>query len=87
MVGGIYRQRMFDYVAAHPEGVDRAQVMAAVYYDDADGGPLHYNVIAVMAVHINRALEPYGYAIRGSGGPHSRYRLVDVVPGPAVVMA
>lgn len=76
-VGGARRQRMVDFLATRPDGATVWEVLGAVYADDPDGGPEDSNVISVMAAQINRKLAPLGYRVRGSGGPGSRYFLIN----------
>ena len=75
-LGGPVRQRTYDYIVAHPEGVTRYQVMEHVYRDDPNGGPLHTNIVAVVVSKINRQLAERNLPlrIRSSGGPGSRYK-------------
>jgi len=77
-VGGILRQRLYDYVARNPQGVTRQQIIDYVYHDDANGGPDNPNIIPVVVKHVNNRLEAGGHAIRirGWGGPGSTYKLV-----------
>ena len=70
------KQRIYEYIAAHPEGVSRRQVVEAVYADDPDGGPEYMNVIAVHVKQMNPKLATLGVRLVASGGPHSVYRLV-----------
>lgn len=78
-VGGIKRQRLFDYVARHPEGVTRDQIMTAVYKGDATGGPEDPKIVGVVVRQINQRLRKMGHShrIRGAGGPGSTYRLLE----------
>jgi hypothetical protein len=77
-VGGKRRQAMFDYIAAHPEGVTVWQILAYVYADDPNGGPESHNIVSVVAKQINRIVNPLGVRIKGSGGPGSRYTLQEI---------
>lgn len=56
IVGGRIRQRVFDFVKAHPEGVSREEIMWHVYADEPTGGPESFNTVSVTVMHINRIL-------------------------------
>ena len=75
-VGGPVRQRVFDYIAKHPEGVTRPQVLTHVYADDPNGGPNNENVVSVHVRNINKRLQ--GMRIKAAGGPGSTYKLVKL---------
>lgn len=69
-------QRIYDYIAAHPEGVTRAEIIDHVYCDDIDGGP---ECRSVISVHLNRmrpTLKAYGLNISTAWGPGAKYRLM-----------
>lgn len=72
------RQRIFDFISAHPEGVTRKQVIDHTYADDSEGGPEWACGISVMIRIINRKLVPHGLKVRSRGGPGSIYRLVQI---------
>lgn len=76
-VGGPVRQRVFDYIAKHPEGVTTQQVLDHVYVDDPNGGPDSGNVVSVHVTNINRRLS--GMKIKARGGPASIYQLVKTL--------
>lgn len=73
---GAVRPRLYEYIAAHREGVTNRQVMDHLYADDPNGGPVSSNIVCVMVHHINRELASHGVAIRSRGGPGAKYRLV-----------
>lgn len=78
IVGGVIRQRVYDFIKDHPEGVTRDEIMQHVYADDRNGGPESFKTIAVMVVHINRILKEQGVMmyITGRMGAHNdKYRL------------
>jgi hypothetical protein len=74
------RQRLFNFISERPNGASVQEIMDAVYWDDPKGGPTRHGVVAVMVRTINEKLDRIGYPfmIRGTGGPGSRYSLVDV---------
>ena len=75
-VGGSVRQRLVDIVASRPDGVTRGELMDCLYATDPNGGPDYPNTISVIIHFANIKLKTYGYRIKGSGGPGSRYFLV-----------
>lgn len=77
-IRGAKRQQMYDFIAAHPEGVTRPQIMDHLYRDDPNGGPEFAQIVPVMANKINKQLKEMGLRIqiRGSGGPGSVYRII-----------
>ena len=55
------------------------QLMAMVYADDPDGGPLNDNVLSVHLHHIRRELAATGYTITmNMGMPRIGYRLAKL---------
>lgn len=72
------KQRIYDYVAANPQGVSTDEIARKVYADDPNGGPDDANVC--IRTHIwrinNFTLIPLGLAIRGRSGPESKYSLI-----------
>lgn len=76
-VGGPKRQKIYDYIAKHPEGVTREQVMTAVYADDPDGGPEHFATISGHVLNINKFFRAkhLPYKINGRRGPGSIFLL------------
>lgn len=74
---GAVKQRIYDYIASR-HGVNRMQIMDAVYADDANGGPENLNVISVHICFINKQLRAMkaGVKIWCRGGPGSIYRIV-----------
>jgi hypothetical protein len=78
-VGGFIRQRIVNFIAERPEGVERAELMDHVYAGTREGGPpTASNVISVLIHEANRRLAPQGYRIASSGGHGSRYYLEDL---------
>ncbi len=71
-----FRQRIYDFIVKHPEGVPIMDVMNHVYADHPSGGPESPKVIQVMVCHINAELERRGIEGRlaASGGRGSVYR-------------
>jgi hypothetical protein len=76
------RQRIYDYVAAHPNGVPVGEIANHVYADDRNGGPDYSEVtIRTQIWHINhKCLRPMGLEIRGKSGPQGLYRLQVYMP-------
>jgi hypothetical protein len=77
---GPNKQRIYDYVAAHPEGVGRQRLAEYVYEDVVDGGPENaYGSISVLICLMNRTvLREHGLRIKGRGGPGSTYTLQQI---------
>jgi hypothetical protein len=73
--GGKYRQRLYDFVVKHPEGVTSIQIMDHLYADTPDGGSDSPKIVATMVFRINEILAHHSLRITGSGGPGSVYRL------------
>ena len=74
------QQEIYDFIAVHPEGVTREQVIAAVYGDRADGGPGSRSIISAHLHRMRPVLRAVGLEIispwglgRGAG-----YRLAPV---------
>ena len=77
-VGGSIRQRLFDFVRAHPRGVTRRQIEHELYSDRIDGGPLNTaRIIWVVVCQLNRILEPYELKVKCETGHGARYRLIE----------
>lgn len=74
--GGPVSQAIYDYIAQHPEGVTREQVISHVYRDREDGGPEWANGISVMIHKLNLKLARKNIRIKSRGGPGAVYRLV-----------
>jgi hypothetical protein len=74
---GAMQYRLFHALRRAPDGLRCAELIDILYAQDRNGGPLH-NIIAVMARQINRKIEPMGLRIKGTGGPGSVYRLLQV---------
>jgi hypothetical protein len=70
------RQRVYDFIARHPEGVSAQQVLDNVYADDVNGGPDSGNkVVHVFVWYINKVLKSKGLKISTSFGPSAVYTL------------
>lgn len=72
------QQRLLNIVRRAPEGLTCREIMDMLYANVSE--PRTHNVVSVMVKHINRKIEPMGLQIRGSGGPGSIYRLLQVSP-------
>jgi DNA-binding response OmpR family regulator len=74
------KQRIYEFIARHPEGVTRDQILGSVWADDIDGGPEFGNIVSVHVEKMRPVLKRHGLTItaarsgRGGGG---RYRLVE----------
>jgi hypothetical protein len=76
--GAPVKQRIYDYVAAHPEGVARTQLFDHIYADNVNGGPLHLGTISVHINRMNPVLARHGLIIRGSLGPGATFKLLPI---------
>ena len=76
------RQRIYDYVAARPQGSPVNQIADYVYADDPDGGPENAAVcIRTQIYFINsKCLRALGLEIRGKSGPQGLYKLIAYEP-------
>lgn len=73
---GPVKQRIYEFVAKHPEGVSRYQIMEAVYADDPDGGPESHSTVGVHIMQMNRqVLYRLGLMIRSPSGRGAEYKL------------
>ena len=74
------KQRIYDYIAAHSEGISRDRIFNAVYGSDPNGGPDTLGVISVHVRNINKYLEENGapLRIRSTRGLGALYKLVAV---------
>ena len=78
---GPVQQRIFDYVADHPDGVPMRNIMDAVYFDDPNGGPLGH--IRSRIWFLNKKLREFGYNYqvkskrRGAG---ALYYIAEIKP-------
>ena len=76
---GPVRQRIVDLIADRPDGITRAEIIAATYADDIDGGPENANVVAVLIKLANKELAAQGFRIEPTWrGPGARYRLIAI---------
>jgi DNA-binding response OmpR family regulator len=73
------QQKIYDYIACHPEGVTREQVIEAVYGDREDGGPESYSIISAHLNKMRPALHAAGLDITSAWelGRGIGYRLVE----------
>jgi hypothetical protein len=73
-------QRIYDFVAKHPEGVDTARIVDHVYADRLDGGPeWSNNTVHTLICKLNhKYLAAHGLRIKGRGGPGSTYTLQQI---------
>lgn len=75
------KQRIYDFIAKHPEGVTRDQILGSVWADDINGGPEFGNIVSVHVEKMRPVLKQHGLTItaalcgRGGGG---LYRLVGL---------
>ena len=72
------KRLIYDYIAKHPEGVTRGQIMDTVYANSPDGGPEWANVISVHVKKMNAELAKRGLRIKSTMGPQSIYRLQEL---------
>jgi DNA-binding response OmpR family regulator len=72
------KRRIYEFVAAHPEGVTRQQIIDSVYADDIDGGPEFANVVSVHVKAMRPILEREGLTITCARGPGATYRLREL---------
>lgn len=74
---GTKANRIYEFIAKHPEGVSRAEVADYVYADHHDGGPEHSLTCISTAINqMNRSLAKSGLQIKSSRGHGARYRLI-----------
>lgn len=71
-------QRLYDYVASHPQGVWREQIADHIYAEDPNGGPDSPGAIKALIWRMNCRLRSEKLAIRGSMGRGSAYTLVQL---------
>ena len=74
------KKRIYEYLAAHPEGVTRQQILDRVWADDPDGGPEFANVVSVHVKHMRPILEREGLTISCAKGAGATYRLERRAP-------
>ena len=72
------RQRIYDYVARHPNGVTVGSIADHIYADDPSGGPGNADVCVRTQIYFinNKVLRPMGMQIKGKSGPQGLYRLL-----------
>jgi len=69
------KARIYEFIATHPQGVTRRQIMDAVWANDPNGGPEFENVVSVHIKHMRPALEREGVTISCARGPGATYRV------------
>jgi hypothetical protein len=69
------KARIYEFIATHPQGVTRRQIMGAVWADDPNGGPEFENVVSVHIKHMRPTLEREGVTISCARGPGATYRV------------
>lgn len=80
-VGGVFRQKLYEFVKANPHGVRRQQIEDAVYGDDPMGGPLFMQQsIYVMIAKINRRLKAHGFRLTAGGRGGKLFRVIELKP-------
>jgi len=73
------KQRIYDFVSQHPEGVNSVQIADHIYADDPDGGPGSPEVtVRTHIFFMNRLLNQRGVMIRAGSGRYSTYTLRQV---------
>ncbi len=79
------RQRIYDYVVQHPQGVTADAISDHIYADDPGGGPNNAPVCVRTQIYFinSKCLRPLGLEIRGKSGPQGQYRLVSYERGDA----
>lgn len=77
-LGQPIKRRIYEFIAAHPEGVDRRRIIENVYADDINGGPEFANVISVHIKKMRPVLKDIGLTISSMRGRGSVYRLVEI---------
>ncbi len=77
------RQRIYDCVAAKPQGISADDIASLIYADDPNGGPENAPVcVRTQIWFINhKCLRPLGLEIRGKSGPQGLYKLVPYSAG------
>lgn len=78
MFQGRVSQRLYDFVAKHPEGVDREQIADFVYAEDPNGGPDSEGAVKALIWRMNVNLKSKNLRIKSSMGRGSVYRLVQL---------
>lgn len=73
---GPNQQALFNAVRDAVDGIDRESLYARVYPNGSEARCLQ--LISTMVWQINQKLKPMGLRIRGSGGPGSMYRLLQI---------
>jgi hypothetical protein len=74
-------RRIYDMVRRRmPYGINAADMFAAIYANDPNGGPLDQSVLHVNVHHLNARLKPHGLVVRsshkkGRGAPYRIYAL------------
>lgn len=76
------RQRIYDYVAAHPNGATVGDIANTIYADDPQGGPDNASVCIRTQIWFinNKCLRALGLEIKGKSGPQGLYKLLPYEP-------
>ncbi len=70
------KQRLYDFVARNPQGVNAVQIAAYVYADDPNGGPENYLVaVRTHVFQMNKKLATHGIAVKSCLGRGATYTL------------
>ena len=69
------KARIYEFIATHPQGVTRRQIMDAVWADDPNGGPEFENVVSVHVAAMRPTLEREGVTISCAKGAGATYRI------------
>ena len=70
------KRRIFDFVAKHPEGVSRDQILDAVYGHRSDGGPESGSIVSGHLNKMRAVMRAAGVDIISPRGRGASYRLV-----------
>lgn len=70
-----YKQKIYDFISRHPEGVTQEQVKDHAWANDPNGGPESVSAVRAHIHQMNKMLIPHGLAIRSSGGRGATYAL------------
>ena len=68
------KQRIYEFISKHPEGVSCKAVAEFVY----SGAAKDQSVIPAHIAQMTPTLARAGVVIRSTGGPYARYRLVKL---------
>ena len=71
------KQRIYDFVAKHPEGTSSYQIADHVYQDDPDGG----SDVVCIRTHIwrmNQQLRAFGVRVHAGSGRYAAYTVMKI---------